>query len=83
MADCDDTLRELDSFLDDELSIEMRQSIHVHLDGCLDCLQAYDFHAELKMVIREKCSHDELPPGLLARLERCLDEDFDGDGKIG
>ena len=24
------------------------EQIHDHLDGCVDCLQAFDFHAELK-----------------------------------
>lgn len=83
MADCDDTLRELHPYLNDELSTDAKLAIHSHLDGCLDCLQAYDFHAELKLVIREKCTNDEIPAGLIARIERCLNEDFDGDGKIG
>ena len=83
MADCKQTLRELDAFLDDELSSETRQQIHLHLDGCVDCLQAFDFQAELKQVIRRKCSNDEMPPGLLAKIEMCFNEDFDGDGIIG
>ena len=44
---------------------------------------AFEFHYELKVVIREKCQADELPAGLLSRLEQCLGEDFDGDGVIG
>lgn len=83
MADCKKTLEELDSFLDDELSGTLRAQIHQHLDGCVDCLQTFEFHAELKAVIRRKCSNDELPPGLLTRIETCFDEDFDGDGIIG
>ena len=83
MADCNETLRELDSFLDGELSEEAATGIHKHLDGCVDCLQAYDFHAELKNVIAAKCCNDELPPGLVAKLEACLQTDFDGDGYIG
>lgn len=83
MADCDETLRELHHFLDDELSDEARHAITGHLDGCLDCLQAYDFHAELKQVVAAKCHSDEMPEGLLERLELCLGEDIDGDGRIG
>ena len=83
MADCKKTLQELDAFLDDELSPATRSQIHDHLDSCVDCLQTYDFHAELKTVIRRKCSNDEIPPGLLARIETCFNEDFDGDGVIG
>ncbi|MGH9134191.1 MAG: mycothiol system anti-sigma-R factor [Ilumatobacteraceae bacterium] len=81
--DCRDTIRALESFLDDELSADARSRIHSHLDGCVDCLQAFDFEAELKAVIRRKCSNDEMPPGLLAKIERCFDTDFDGDGIIG
>ena len=83
MADCNETIRELDAYLDGELSDDARAHIQGHLDGCMDCLQAFDFEAELKQAIRRKCSNDELPPGLLQRIERCFDEDFDGDGVIG
>ena len=83
MADCEDTIRELDAYLDGELPDDVRSHIHSHLDGCMDCLQAFDFQAELKQAIRRKCSNDELPPGLLNRIEQCFDEDFDGDGVVG
>ena len=83
MADCTETLRELHAFLDDELSGEARHAIEGHLGGCMDCLQAFDFHAELKAVVAQKCQSDELPEGLLSRLEMCFGEDFDGNGQIG
>ena len=56
MSDCNDTLRELETFLDDELTPETRDAIHAHLDGCPDCLQAFDFHAELKAMIASSVS---------------------------
>ncbi len=83
MANCNETIRELDAFLDGELPDDVRAHIHVHLDSCMDCLQAFDFQAELKMAIRRKCNTDELPPGLLGRIEMCFDTDIDGDGIIG
>jgi mycothiol system anti-sigma-R factor len=83
MADCKQTLKELDAFLDGELSDQVRVQINEHIEGCVDCLQTFEFHAELKTVIRRKCSNDELPAGLLAKIEMCFDEDFDGDGIIG
>ncbi len=83
MADCKETLRELETFLDGELSDDAQAGIHDHLHGCMDCLQAFDFHAELRSVVREKCSNDEMPAGLLARIEACFGEDLDGDGQIG
>jgi len=83
MSDCNETLRELEQFLDNELTDDARHVIHAHLEGCPDCLQAFDFHAELKAVIAAKCHNDEIPPGLLSKIEQCFGEDFDGDGRIG
>ncbi|MGI9644602.1 MAG: zf-HC2 domain-containing protein [Ilumatobacteraceae bacterium] len=81
--DCQTALRDLDRFLDDELTVETRTQIHHHLDGCPDCYGAFDFHAELKQVVRAKCNNDEMPANLLSRIERCFDTDLDGDGVIG
>jgi anti-sigma factor (TIGR02949 family) len=83
MDNCKETIRELDAFLDGALSKEGHESIHAHLGGCSDCLQAFDFQAELRTVIAAKCRNDEMPPGLLSRIEKCFNEDFDGDGRIG
>ncbi len=83
MANCKQTIRELDAFLDGELPTDVREHIHEHLNDCTDCLQAFDFEAELKQAIRRKCRNDELPPGLLGRIEMCFGADFDGDGVIG
>jgi len=83
MSDCEETLRELETYLDGELTGSKHDIVHRHLGGCLDCAQALDFQAELRSVIREKCRNDELPAGLVARIEQCLQEDFDGDGSIG
>ncbi len=82
-SDCAQTLRELDIFLDDELTDDQREAIRHHLDGCMDCLGAFDFHAELKQVVAVKCTNDEMPPDLLAKIELCFGTDFDGDGEIG
>ncbi len=83
MDDCNETIRELEAFLDGSLSDDGHQAIHAHLGGCSDCLQAFDFQAELRTVIAAKCHNDEMPPGLLSRIEQCFNEDFDGDGRIG
>jgi mycothiol system anti-sigma-R factor len=81
--DCSETIKELDLFLDGELSDSQRDAVRHHLDGCMDCLGAFDFHAELKIVIAAKCNNDEMPPGLLGKIEKCFGVDFDGDDVIG
>ena len=83
MPECEDTLREMEAFLDGELTPDASTSLRAHLDGCQDCLQAFDFQAELKAVVAEKCRRDEMPPGLLSRIERCLQADLNDDGRIG
>jgi mycothiol system anti-sigma-R factor len=82
MSDCNETLQELETFLDGELTDDAVAHIRAHLEGCPDCYEAFDFHAELKSVIAAKCK-DEMPPGLLSRIEECLHADIDGDGVIG
>ncbi len=77
MADCNETLRELERFLDQELPPHMHHAVQSHLDGCMDCLQAFDFEAELRVVISTKCRETEVPPGLMDKIQSCfgLDED--------
>ncbi len=81
--DCAEALKELDLYLDAELTATAHDAVHQHLDQCPDCYSAFDFHAELKLVIQRKCQETELPPDLLAKIERCFDTDFNGDGVIG
>ena len=76
MADCSETIKELDAFLDGELTDDVREQIHHHLGGCVDCHQAFDFHAELKLVIQRKCANEEMPPGLMDRIQQCFDTDL-------
>jgi mycothiol system anti-sigma-R factor len=75
MADCEDTLRELYTYLDNELLPGTRKAIDAHLHGCMDCLQAFDFHAELRMVIAKKCREQDVPPGLMERVRNCFGVD--------
>jgi mycothiol system anti-sigma-R factor len=74
-ADCQETIEELYAYLDGELSREQRQHVQGHLDGCLDCYSAFDFQAELRIVIAAKCKDDPLPPGLAERVRKCFGDD--------
>lgn len=81
MADCNETLQELQRYLDHELPPQVQQLVDSHLTECVDCLQAFDFHAELKTVIATKCRTEPLPASLAAKIEACfgLDPDELGD----
>ena len=75
MPYCDETLRELQLFLDGELDDEDYQHVLGHLDECLECYHAFDFQAELKQVIAKKCRTEQMPAGLLERIQACLESD--------
>jgi len=78
MADCQETLNELESYLDSELSEGRAAEIITHLKGCTDCQGAYEFHADLRTAIKTKASNEELPVGFLDRLRDCLGDDVLG-----
>lgn len=66
-SDCKQAVEQLYEFLDGELTPEKRATIAGHLDACGNCLDAFEFHTELKTVISEKCRTD-LPDGLRDRV---------------
>jgi len=72
MADCNRTLQELYEFLDGELTDESRAHIQGHLDDCSPCLEAFDFEAELRLVVRNRCV-DQVPDGLMDRIAQAID----------
>lgn len=65
--DCREVVRELYLFLDGELTDAKRGVIQHHLDDCSPCLEAFDFHAELRTVIASRC-RDEVPVELRQRI---------------
>ena len=73
MADgnCDDALHELYGFLDGELTSDRKAAITAHLDGCPPCFEAFDFEAELRLVIARKCQ-ESVPDALKARIAAAI-----------
>ena len=70
---CAESLRQLHTFLDGELTVERREVITSHLDHCNQCLEAFDFEAELRLVVQSRC-REEVPPSLRERIARALAE---------
>ncbi|MGE3620184.1 MAG: mycothiol system anti-sigma-R factor [Acidimicrobiia bacterium] len=71
-SECDEALHELYHLLDGELTEERRSRILGHLERCGPCAQPYDFYADLRRVVQERC-RDQAPPELLARVQAALD----------
>jgi mycothiol system anti-sigma-R factor len=72
-ADCQEAIHTLYHFLDGELTDDRRLEIQRHLQECSPCLEAFDFEAELKIVIAKKC-RDQVPPALKERVAHALFE---------
>ena len=68
---CADALEELYVYLDGELTDEKRSTIQHHLDDCNPCFEAFDFEAELRIVISTRC-RDEVPEKLRTRIAQQL-----------
>lgn len=71
---CDDALTKLYEYLDNELDENLRAQIEAHLAECSPCLEAFDFEAELRRVIADRCQErvpEELRRRILSVLSEC------------
>jgi mycothiol system anti-sigma-R factor len=73
-GDCVEAVHLLYHYLDGELTMERRVLIRQHLDDCPPCGQAFDFEAELRVVIAQKC-REQVPPELVARVRKALGQE--------
>jgi mycothiol system anti-sigma-R factor len=70
--ECQETLREIERFLDGELETGMRAMVDKHLSGCDPCTQRTAFRIHLKAMISSSCRRDAMPAELLARVQSLL-----------
>jgi len=70
--ECQETLREIERFLDHEVDDVIRIKVERHLSGCHPCTDKLEFRMHLKALIQTKCSESELPSGLKDRLRQVL-----------
>ena len=71
MDDCSEAIVRLYHFLDGELTEERRVEIRRHLDDCGHCLEAFDFEAEVRVMIAARC-RDEVPESLRIRIAAAI-----------
>jgi mycothiol system anti-sigma-R factor len=70
-VDCSQTVERLYHYLDGELTDERRAVIKRHLDECPPCLHAFDFEADLRQVIADRCK-DRVPEALRRRIHEAI-----------
>jgi mycothiol system anti-sigma-R factor len=68
---CAEALHELYDLLSGELDEHRRAQITAHLDECAPCAEPYDFYAEVRRCLQQRCQ-DQAPPELLARIEAAI-----------
>ncbi|MCJ7779425.1 MAG: zf-HC2 domain-containing protein, partial [Acidimicrobiia bacterium] len=71
---CDHAIEYIYQYLDDETSLSHSARIRLHLRRCSSCMNAYEFDAKLKGVIRER-GHAEPPPDLFDKLRTMIHEE--------
>ena len=69
--DCRDVVQQLYEFLDGETSEERRTTIGNHLHDCAHCFEAFDFEAELRLVVRARLA-EPCPDSLKAKIKDAL-----------
>jgi mycothiol system anti-sigma-R factor len=72
--DCVETVHRIYHYLDGELTEERRVEISRHLDDCSPCLHAFDFEAELRRVISNRC-RDHVPDRLRERIAAAIEHE--------
>ncbi len=78
--ECSEAVELLYHYIDGQLTEERRVLIQRHLDDCPPCLDAYDFEAELRVVIAHKC-REHVPDHLRSRVAeaiRAMQQSSDG-----
>jgi mycothiol system anti-sigma-R factor len=69
--ECYEAVEQLYFYLDGELTFERRVVIAQHLADCPPCGDAFEFEAELRIVIAQRC-RERVPEGLRARVYESL-----------
>jgi anti-sigma factor (TIGR02949 family) len=69
--DCDEALRLLAAFLDDELPADALASVDRHLDRCRSCFSRVEFERRLKGEIA-RLGREAVTPGFEERIRRLL-----------
>lgn len=70
--DCDEALRDVFRYLDDETDPAERAKIRAHLEACSPCFEEFGIDADLKSLIARRCGGDRAPEALRVRIRTQL-----------
>jgi mycothiol system anti-sigma-R factor len=66
--DCEDVLKDVYLFIDDESDTEVVGRIRQHLDQCAPCLRHYGLEQDVKSLVARCCGGDVAPQSLRANI---------------
>ncbi len=69
---CEECSDKLDRFVDRELSDTEALQVQLHLEGCPECMDHYDFESHLKRLVKHSCECDTAPPAFREKLRQIL-----------
>ena len=72
--ECEQALRDIERFLDGEMTAPQAVEVESHLQSCTPCMERADFKRHLKVLIAERCGCDEVPQSLRLRVSAILEE---------
>ena len=77
-SECTEVIRSMYLFIDGEMPSGERVHVQAHLDECIQCFEAFDFEAELKSMVGQKCK-EKAPMGLQDKILDKLRQASQGD----
>jgi mycothiol system anti-sigma-R factor len=66
--DCDEVLRDVYLYLDDETNDDLRNRVRRHLADCPPCLEQYGLEQDVRSLVARCCGGDQAPPSLHERI---------------
>lgn len=72
--DCDDVLRDVYLYLDDESDDTLRNRIRQHLDACAPCLKHFGLEQDVRALVARCCGGDQAPQSLHQRIRLRITE---------
>jgi mycothiol system anti-sigma-R factor len=72
--DCDDVLRDIYLYMDDESDETLKNRIRQHLDACAPCLKQYGLEQDVRSLIARCCGGDRAPETLHQRIRTRITE---------
>jgi mycothiol system anti-sigma-R factor len=73
-VDCEDVIKDVFLFIDDETDAEVVLRIRQHLDGCAPCLRQFGLEQDVKSLVARCCGGDRAPESLRSSIRLRLNQ---------